>query len=171
MNPRSCGSCALCCKLLHIEEIEKPAGVWCSQVRFGHGCGIYESRPNACRAFRCNWLNHAGLDDSWRPDRAGFVLWTPSPKLLLVVVEPTKSDAWRRKPYYAQLKDWSKTALTGQGMVLVKVRQDATVLLPQSDIHIGPIAAADTVTVGAEQSGRGWVDVTREDASVTRHGA
>jgi hypothetical protein len=162
----------MCCKLLQINEIAKPAGVWCPDVLKGRGCGIYETRPQSCREFRCNWLLHPGLDDSWRPDRAGFLLWTVSTKVLLVVVEPSKPDAWKRKPYYAQLKDWSKTALTGQGMVLVKVRNDTTVLLPQADVHIGDVAVSDQVTVGrnpADPKSRAWVEVARSDGSIARY--
>lgn len=164
----------MCCKLLHIEELEKPAGVWCPHVVQGKGCGIYESRPDPCSGFRCNWLLHKGLDESWRPDRAGFLLWSVADNALLVVVEPTKPDAWKKKPYYAQLKDWSKTARTGEGMVLVKVRNDTTVILPHADIRIGDVAVTDRVTVGHQQVGireRYWVDVAHADGSVSRYEA
>jgi Fe-S-cluster containining protein len=47
---KSCGDCGMCCKVLHISEISKPAGQWCGVFRKGSGCGDYEARPQACRA-------------------------------------------------------------------------------------------------------------------------
>ena len=39
---KSCGSCGMCCKVLHISELQKPAGEWCGVYRKGSGCGDYE---------------------------------------------------------------------------------------------------------------------------------
>lgn len=53
----SCGDCTLCCKVMAVEEIEKPADQWCVHCLKGHaGCGIYETRPQPCRDFECFWL-------------------------------------------------------------------------------------------------------------------
>jgi uncharacterized protein len=45
----NCDSCALCCKLLAIPEIEKPAGQWCKHCTKTRGCDVYETRPEPCR--------------------------------------------------------------------------------------------------------------------------
>src|SRR5436305_14221849 len=47
MNPRSCGDCTLCCKLLSITELEKPIGKWCPHCEIGKGCKIYDCRPQS----------------------------------------------------------------------------------------------------------------------------
>ena len=77
---KACGTCSMCCKLPSIAELEKPAGVWCQHVLKGKGCGIYEARPEVCRAFRCSWLRDPDSPDSWRPDRCGFMLRRARPK-------------------------------------------------------------------------------------------
>ena len=38
---RHCGGCTLCCKLIPVEELNKPAGARCKHVRTGKGCSIY----------------------------------------------------------------------------------------------------------------------------------
>ena len=174
MTDRECGSCSMCCKLLYIEELAKPPGVWCPHVVRGQGCGIYETRPTPCRGFRCRWLMLPDLDDRWRPDRCGFLLWWVDERVLMVVVEPTKPDAWKRQPFYGQLKEWSKTAITGVGMVVIKVRNDATVLFPHADVFIGDVGIDDKVGAGADKVGlqrRAWVKVSRRDGSVKRFDA
>jgi hypothetical protein len=71
---RSCGTCTLCCKALHVEGIDKEPGEWCPHCAPGEGCGIYERRPPSCRSFNCLWLlGHLGDGD--RPDRIGAVFW------------------------------------------------------------------------------------------------
>jgi hypothetical protein len=82
-SKRRCGTCDLCCRLLGVEEIQKPAFQKCPRIAKPRGaagaCSIYESRPAACAGFRCGWLAGFGRDDQ-RPDRVGFVMIAPSMK-------------------------------------------------------------------------------------------
>ena len=50
---KECGTCTMCCKVMGIKAIAKPPGVWCKECIPGKGCGIYETRPEACRTFYC----------------------------------------------------------------------------------------------------------------------
>ncbi len=52
-----------------IPELDKPAGQPCKHLT-AKGCGIYDSRPDVCRRFECNWLAGRG-DDYARPDVVG----------------------------------------------------------------------------------------------------
>ncbi|MDG2307543.1 MAG: hypothetical protein P8R42_23395 [Candidatus Binatia bacterium] len=71
---RSCGSCDLCCTVLRVDELEKPARVSCEKLRAdGDGCSIYATRPSICRTYKCAWLL-GSLGDDDRPDRLGAVL-------------------------------------------------------------------------------------------------
>lgn len=74
---RECGGCTMCCKVMHVPELEKPAGTWCPHCDIGEGCGIYDERPKPCRDFECLWLQDDGrvLLDADRPDRIGVVFW------------------------------------------------------------------------------------------------
>ena len=70
---RVCGSCSLCCVVLRVDELRKLGGTPCLHQRDEGGCGIYDSRPGICRAYRCLWLR-GGLGEDDRPDRLGAVL-------------------------------------------------------------------------------------------------
>ena len=76
-----CGDCRMCCRVMAVDEIQKPADVRCAhQTRAG--CGIYSSRPPSCQAYECMWLESQdpertdveAFPPEWRPDRIGFVM-------------------------------------------------------------------------------------------------
>ena len=54
--------------------VGEPCAARCvHQRRDPPGCGIYDSRPGICRAYRCLWLR-GGLEEGDRPDRTGAVI-------------------------------------------------------------------------------------------------
>jgi hypothetical protein len=71
---RKCGSCQLCCKLVPVPPIQKPAGERCIKAKVGHGCTIYADRPYACRTWSCRWLSDAKTAGMPRPDRCHYVI-------------------------------------------------------------------------------------------------
>jgi hypothetical protein len=75
MTDRPCGDCSVCCthKPINSEELTKAPGVTCEHCR-SPGCGIYESRPQVCRAYRCAWKSVAWLPEAMRPDRSGVLI-------------------------------------------------------------------------------------------------
>lgn len=70
---RTCGECQVCCKVTTIDlpEIQKESGAFCRHG-LGGGCGIYDTRPQVCRAFYCGWRLSRDFPDDWRPDRSGI---------------------------------------------------------------------------------------------------
>jgi Fe-S-cluster containining protein len=75
---RVCGSCQVCCKLVPVSSIHKPAGVRCRHSKHGKGCSIYADRPYACRVWFCSWLADPETTGLPRPDRAHYVI-DPTP--------------------------------------------------------------------------------------------
>jgi hypothetical protein len=76
-EPRKCGSCSLCCKLLPVRELTKVAGQRCKFQRHSDKgcCKIYERRPPSCVMWSCVWYaspEEAG--DMRRPDRTHYVV-------------------------------------------------------------------------------------------------
>ena len=67
---RACGECTVCCTILNINALKKPPNTTCPHCT-GHNCGIYESRPQACRDWHCAWRRVSALPDEARPDRLG----------------------------------------------------------------------------------------------------
>jgi hypothetical protein len=148
VNARACGSCTLCCKLFPVEDLAKPAGVWCNHIAQGKGCSIYASAPNSCRTFSCLWQINATLGPEWKPDHARFVMISPSgSEGLIVRVDPGAAGAWRKEPYYSQLKQWARAALLMNGYVMVLTGQRATILLPASDVDVGILGPQDEIEI------------------------
>lgn len=77
MSKRACGACDLCCKLLPVKDINKPANTRCEYQHLapGHGCSIYPLRPYSCAMWTCRWLKNptatAALE---RPDISHYVI-------------------------------------------------------------------------------------------------
>ena len=72
VKPRSCGDCTACCTTMGVPELSKAHNSPCEH-NTGTGCGIYDTRPQSCRAFECLWLQGHGLPEQ-RPDRLGLTL-------------------------------------------------------------------------------------------------
>jgi hypothetical protein len=164
MQQRVCGSCSLCCKLLRIEELDKPAGGWCSHCTPGRdGCRIYDSRPGSCRSFHCTWLTDSRLGAEWRPATSKMVLqYDQSERRLSVHVDPEFSSVWRSEPYYHQLKAWTRAAIDSArtrspdawltAPLLVYVGDSAIVMLPNRDIEVGMFTPGSQLVI-AERPG------------------
>jgi hypothetical protein len=101
---RTCGSCTFCCKVMAIEELEKPDGTWCVHCAIGKGCKIYDDRPEVCRIFSCSWLAEPSLPEAMRPDRSKVVLVAWQPRVVTAYCDPADALAWRREPTYGLLK-------------------------------------------------------------------
>ena len=150
---KSCGSCGLCCKLLRIEALDKPAGPWCARFKPGAGCTIYDDRPGDCRTFECDWLGSPGLPEAWRPDRSRMILIAGDDGLR-VIVDPATPAAWRREPYYGHLKRMAGRIPEG-GQLIVSVGERRIVLFPDQDIDLGVVPADARIVSGyAVQGGR-----------------
>jgi Fe-S-cluster containining protein len=150
---RGCGTCSLCCKVLPVQELNKPAGQWCVHAMPGSGCGIHAARPHACRRFFCSWRLDPNFGPEWKPDVSRFVLSAdPVQQALMVMVDPGMPLAWKREPYYARLKQLSEISFRQDEKVLVKFRGNITVILPDRDVPLGMIAPGQEIVVWREGS-------------------
>lgn len=68
----SCGDCTECCYVFRIDEIGKPKHTMCKECT-GSGCGIYETRPQTCSGYQCEYLKKDWSEDL-RPDRCGVLI-------------------------------------------------------------------------------------------------
>jgi hypothetical protein len=103
---RSCGSCTMCCKLVEVPDLGKPAGRRCQHAVVGVGCGKYDERPTQCRTFQCLWLL-SEWQEEMRPDQIKAVLWVTtggdvlgdasrSVTYLVVCIDPSTPDIYLR---------------------------------------------------------------------------
>ena len=145
---RECGECTLCCKVMGIGELEKPAGVWCAHCKSNRGCSIYETRPQECRDFVCAWLLNPKIDDAWKPSHCKFAVWSEAGNLnLKVSVDPARPDAWRKEPYYSYFKGWVREHIPRGGKVVILNGKRATAVLPDREIDLGECTEDDRVVI------------------------
>jgi uncharacterized protein len=106
-----CGSCSLCCYLMAVPDLNKPACVWCQHAERPHGgCRVYDTdeKPQACSDFACLWLvsqsraREERFAYGLRPDRCRVMFHDArnedEPNTLYVHVDPAHPGAWRWEP-------------------------------------------------------------------------
>lgn len=142
---RSCGSCMVCCKVVKVAELDKPAGRWCVNARPGVGCVIHDERPRSYQVFTCMWLGSDMLPDEWKPDRARFVVAVESNGALQILCDPAQPAAWRREPYHTQIRRWAEHGMNISKPVLLMVGDRASVILPNTELPLGVIEPGDEV--------------------------
>jgi hypothetical protein len=154
---RDCDGCTLCCKVLSAgEPLNKPMGVWCGHCVPGTGCGIHASRPPVCRDFHCVWLMDASLGAEWQPERCHMVLSLDlDGRRLNATTDQDYPDAWRREPYYSQLKAWASVALPRNGQVVAYLNRDVFVILPDRHVELGVLGPDDYIFI-ERLDGGGW---------------
>ena len=157
---RSCEGCTMCCKLLKIGALDKPRLKWCPHCDIGTGCKIYDDRPFECRIFDCGYVTQAWIGEHWKPARSKMVVTRATDSNRLVVyVDPDRTNAWRKEPFYSDLKSWARGAARNQGQVLVAQGRDMIVIMPEEEINVGPVRD-DQVIISRRKRGaeRGTFD-------------
>lgn len=160
-RPKSCGPCTLCCKVMGVSELEKPAGTQCGHCRPGRGCGIYEARPQGCRVFECVWLMDPEMPHRFRPDQTKVVLdQDHGGRRLLARCDPANPLAWKRQPIYGALKGYAADHWGPGGRIVMAVAgRRAWLLTPKEDIDLGEIDPSARVEVAEGPDGQVRVTV------------
>jgi len=128
----------MCCQVLDIAELAKPAGVRCRHCVSGEGCGIYAARPAACGEFYCGYLALPFISTSWFPDDCGMMIYPDAAHGRLAVhVDPARPDAWRAAPYHSDLRQWARAADRMGFQVYVAIGRRIIAILPDADVDLG----------------------------------
>ena len=164
---KACGSCTLCCKVIAVEDFNKPPGVWCVHCVRGKGCGIYETRPAECRTFFCEWMVEKGLGLEWKPERAKFALVTGEGGHLTAFVDPGFPGAWRAAPYFETFKRWSLEGARAAPprIVTVRIGTRVIVILPDREIDVGHVGPDESVQLVPGPRGIEARKIRREGAN------
>ena len=64
------------------------------------------------------------------------VLHDPAPYAMLASVDEDRPDAWRKEPYYSQLKEWAANLAEGQHLAAVRVGSKTTLLIKDREVDI-----------------------------------
>lgn len=140
MTARTCGDCTLCCKVMAIEEIAKPAGQWCRHCKPGRGCVVHDSRPGECRAFNCLWLIDERFGPHWKPGKSKIVL-TASTDGLEIRCDPGFPDAWRKQPFRSEIGALAEAGEAHDVTVLVISGEKMVLVTPQREFDLGVVGA------------------------------
>lgn len=165
---KPCGACTLCCSVIPVDapELKKRSFTACPHLRgvlhTSPGCGIYSTRPAACRVWSCLWLTSPDLPDELRPDRCGVVIDPIIDLVRLNGAEKPAAQFWAAPGYELAFRDNEavRAAIRAVGddvpVILWRFRGDdgqqmarALVLLPGGKIGVGAAAPA-TADLGPE---------------------
>jgi hypothetical protein len=152
--PRECGTCTLCCKIMGIGALSKPAGHWCPHCRPGKGCAIYDHRPSECQSFNCDWLVQERLGPEWKPEKCKIVM-TSRDNRVVAYVDPSSPMAWRKPPFYETLIALMKHGLPQGKLVHVAVAGRYLLLLPGREEDLGHLSPQDEVRLETIRTPRG----------------
>lgn len=146
---RSCGTCSLCCKIIDVPSLNKPAHVWCEHARPGKGCGIWGSHPHVCQVWKCGWQLSEDLDERWKPNKCGFILYHQyDGRQVVVEVDPQRPDAWRKPPFYDAIRRWAAGVRTEDKQVIVRTGRRVLALFPEEDLDIGILPQGQAALLG-----------------------
>lgn len=138
----TCGACTLCCKMIAVPALAKPADAWCTHCeKVGGGCKVFATpaRPAACSEWECVWLQSRRNSDETkrlppelRPDRTHVVLAPGSDggRSLVAHVDKTYPDAWKNGPMGRFLAALIKHS---PDPVIIRVGDRRTGFLPEGE--------------------------------------
>jgi hypothetical protein len=135
---RTCGDCTLCCKVMAIEELAKPAGSWCAHCEPRRGCLVHADRPAECRSFACLWLIDGRLDQRWKPSRSKLVL-TTSEDGIEIRCDPGFPEAWRQEPFRSQIRQWALSGEVHDVTVLVMSGEEMILVTSDREFDLGVV--------------------------------
>lgn len=151
---RSCNGCTMCCKLPRIPEIEKPRAVLCTNCTVGVGCKIYDRRPDACREFFCGYMLNATLGEEWRPSSCKMlVTYEAEAERVVIHVDSTRRDAWRKEPFLSHIKTWAKQA--PRGHVLIWQGSNVIVVFADREVDMGRVREDQYILIREKRSPAG----------------
>jgi hypothetical protein len=129
---RTCKGCTLCCSLLLIRELDKPAFQHCPYVAVGKGCTAYSATGpvpcGAARRFDCKWRTDASLGKHWRPKICGMIIHAPRANELQIICSSKGAKLWRREPYWSEIQAMAKNAHERVNGYLLIIRKEGPML-------------------------------------------
>jgi len=81
-----CEECTLCCELLPIDALEKPANEMCKHCNLG--CTIQDTKPEECRLFDCAYRQAKKAHLDMRPDNSKIIFEKISDRIFFGTQDP-----------------------------------------------------------------------------------
>jgi hypothetical protein len=104
--------------------------VACEHCTEAGGCRIYPDRPTECRQFYCGYLLDPTLDECWKPSKSKLVVaFAEHPYAVAIHVDAGSPNAWRKEPFYSQIRRWAVLAAR-TGTRVVVWQGDTKIIVP-----------------------------------------
>lgn len=101
-----------------------------------------------CAVYYCDYRTVAHLGKEWRPVDCGMVMsYAPEARRVDIQVDPDRMDAWRKEPFFTQIKLIAENALRGQGYLIVWQGNEAIAVLPDREVNLGQVQQDTMITV------------------------
>lgn len=153
---RDCDGCTLCCKVMNVPELSKPAGTWCQHCVVTSGCGIHATRPDVCRNYFCAYITNAKLGPEWKPSDCKFVIsYEEGGSRIAIYADTQRPDAWRREPFLSTFRAWAQAGVRHQGQVVVFVARHVFVILPDRIVDLGDVAPDELILTAMTRTPQG----------------
>jgi hypothetical protein len=129
-----------------VPELSKPRGAWCIHCARGSGCRIYAERPAGCQSFLCGWLTNPRFGPEWKPDRSKIVITVGRDgNSLDFQCDPGFPEAWRKEPYYGEIKRLSAIAGQHDGTISIQSGRSFIIVSPDSEFPLGEVRDEDEI--------------------------
>lgn len=151
---RTCGDCAMCCKLGAIKEVNKPDGQWCKHCSSHSKCDVYALRPDVCKVYHCHFLL-SDLDESWRPSRCHLMVSALPNNLVYISVDADHPHAWQTEPYFSYIRGWANNH-----RVVVLVGSQIYAVYPDRIDDLGMLHTGHALTFTLEETAMGTIQRT-----------
>lgn len=151
---KTCGTCSICCKIVAVKDLAKPAHQWCVHNVPRKGCGIWGAHPEVCKVWQCGWILMPQLDDRWKPESCGFIIRTRFQIQQLVIdVEPSKPNSWRREPFLSTIHRWAQNSLATGQQIVVCIGRRQIAIFAEEDIDVGELPEGEEAVLAYERNG------------------
>ena len=94
---KDCGDCSLCCKLIEVKPLNKPADTWCEHCT-KQSCAIWEKRPEICKTYNCLWRTTPEMTDDLQPSKCKVAFEVHEEGVAIAHVDVDRPEAWRKPP-------------------------------------------------------------------------
>jgi hypothetical protein len=126
----------MCCKVLSIDALSKPADQWCPNCQVGQGCSIYAQRPAECSTFNCMWLIDVDVPEALAPRDSRMVL-AGTTGAIIIHVDTSRRGAWRKPPFHPLFRRWATVMAPRGARLLVREGREYFAILPDRDKALG----------------------------------
>jgi hypothetical protein len=90
---------------------------------------------------------------NWKPSHSKLVLVSElGGSRIAAHVDPQRPDAWRREPYYSQLKRWAAAVVPHRGQVVACIGQRTFMIFPDRDVDLGIVGDDDRIITGERET-------------------